>query len=173
MSKEDTAFPVDGQLLMVMPRAGASIRNPDVRSPILRADADGYYLEMRVDADSKEQSEVAVTRRVPLENLSAEEWEELSNQYANLNLSACTDLGISKALEKIPDRRVQRLFIALLTFLNPRQVAIVLYLYKEAARQGNSPLVSFRSNDLLESMGYSRARMVALQPGRERNSIKT
>ena len=158
MSKEDTAFPVDGQLLMVMPRAGASIRNPDVRSPILRADADGYYLEMRVDADSKEHSEVAVTRRVPLENLSAEEWEELSNQYANLDLSACTDLGISKALEKIPDRRVQRLFMALLTFLNPRQVAIVLYLYKEAARQGNSPLVSFRSNDLLKSMGYSRAK---------------
>jgi hypothetical protein len=159
VSKEDTVFPVDGQLLMVMPRAGASIRNPDVRLPILRADADGYYLEMRVDADSnsKEQSEVAVTRRVPLENLSAEEWEELSAQYANLDLSACTDLGISKALEKIPDRRVQRLFIALLTFLNPRQVAIVLYLYKEAARQGNSPLVSFRSNDLLESMGYSRA----------------
>jgi hypothetical protein len=46
----------------------------------------------------------------------------------------------------------------LLTFLNPRQVAIVLYLYKEAAQQGNSPLVSFRSNDLLESMGYSRAK---------------
>jgi len=158
VSKEDTAFPVDGQLLMVMPRAGASIRNSDVRLPILRADADGYYLEMRVDADSKEQSEVAVTRRVPLENLSTEEWEELSHQYANLNLSACTDLGISKALEKIPDRRVQRLFMALLTFLNPRQVAIVLYLYKEAARQGNSPLVSFRSNDLLKSMGYSRAK---------------
>jgi hypothetical protein len=160
VSKEDIAFPVDGQLLMVMPRAGASIRNPDVRLPILRADADGYYLEMRVDADSnsKEQSEVAVTRRVPLENLSAEEWEELSAQYANLDLSTCTDSGISKALEKIPDRRVQRLFMALLTFLNPRQVAIVLYLYKEAARQGNSPLVSFRSNDLLESMGYSRAK---------------
>jgi hypothetical protein len=107
---------------------------------------------------TKEQSEVPVTRRVPLENLSAEEWEELSAQYANLDLSACTDLGISKALEKIPGRRVQRLFMALLTFLNPRQVAIVLYLYKEAAGQGNSPLLSFRSNDLLESMGYSRAK---------------
>ncbi len=66
MSKEDTAFPVDRQLLMVMPRAGASIRNPDVRSPILRADADGYYLEMRVGAgpvSSKRQHNGSEGRR--------------------------------------------------------------------------------------------------------------
>ncbi len=158
MKKEYTAFPVDGQLLMVLPRAGASIRNPDVQLPILRTDEDGYYLEIRVDADPLEKSEVALTRRIPLEDLSAEEWEELKTQYANLDLRACTNQGISKGLEKIQDRRVQRLFMALLTFLNPRQVAIVLFLYKEAAKQGNSPLVSFRSNELLESMGYSRAK---------------
>lgn len=158
MRKEHTAFPVDGQLLMVLHRAGASIRNPDVQLPILRTDTNGYYLEMRVDADSKDQSEVAVTRRIPLENLSTEEWEELKTQYANLDLKACTDQGISKGLEKIQDRRVQRLFMALLTFLNPRQVAIVLFLYKEAAHQGNGPLVSFRSNELLESLGYTRAK---------------
>lgn len=34
----------------------------------------------------------------------------------------------------------------------------MLFLYKEAARQGNGPLVSFRSNDLLESLGYTRAK---------------
>jgi len=124
VKKEYTAFPVDGQLLMVLPRAGASIRNPDVQLPILRTDEDGYYLEIRVDADPLEKSEVALTRRIPLEDLSAEEWEELKTQYANLDLRACTNQGISKGLEKIQDRRVQRLFMALLTFLNPRQVAI-------------------------------------------------
>ncbi len=143
---------------MVLPRAGASIRNPDVQLPILRTDTDGYYLEMRVDADPKDKSEVAVTRRIPLENLSTEEWEELKTQHANLDLKACTDRGISQGLEKIQDRRLQRLFMALLTFLNPRQVTIVLFLYKEAAYQGNGPLVSFRSNELLESLGYTRAK---------------
>ncbi len=142
---------------MILPRAGASIRNPDVQLPILFADADGYYLEMRVAADSKDKCEVAVTRRVPLDNVSVEEWEDLISQYTNLNLTACTDQGISKSLEKIQDRRVQRLFMALLTFLNTRQVAIVLFLYKQAREQGNSRLVSFRSNDLLESLGYTRS----------------
>ena len=157
-TREETTFPVDGQLLMVMPRAGASLRNPDVQLPILRADEDGYYLEMRVETDSKETSEVAVTRRVPLEDLSSEEWEELKAQYSMLDLRSCSDQGISKGLEKIQDRRIQRLFMALLTFLNPRQVSIVLYLYKQAAHQGNGPLVAFRSNDLLESLGYTRTK---------------
>jgi hypothetical protein len=170
VSQEHTVFPIDGQLVMVLPRAGASLRNPDVQLPVLRTDGDGYYLEMRVDADSKDESEVAVTRRVLLENLTTEEWEELKAQYANLDLSICTDQGISKGLEKIQDRRVQRLFMALLTFLNPRQVAIVLFLYKKAAQQGNSPLVSFRSNDLLESLGYSRAKDGSF-PARARSQL--
>jgi hypothetical protein len=158
IKRDSDTFPVDGQLLMVLPRAGASVKNPDVQLPILRADDDGYYLEMRVEADEQDATEVAVTRRVPLENLSAEEWEDLKEQYALLDLQTCAHQGISKGLEKIQDRRIQRLFMALLTFLNPRQVSIVLYLYKLAAQQGNGPLVHFRSNDLLESLGYTRTK---------------
>lgn len=155
---EDDTFPVDGQLLMVLPRAAASVKHPDLRAPILRSDDDGYYLEMRVEADAQESTEVAVTRRVPLENLSTKEWKDLRKQCAQLDLKDCVDLGISKGLEKIQDRRVQRLFMALLTFLNPRQVSIVLHLYRLAAQQGNGPLVHFRSNDLMESLGYTRMR---------------
>ena len=157
-TKQTNLFPVDGQLLMVLPRAGASVKNADVRLPILRSDESGYYLEMKVEADAIEDSEVAVTRRVPLENLSVEEWEELKQECANLDLKTCTDRGISNGLEKIQDRKIQRLFMALLTFLNPRQVSIVLYLYKLAAQQGNGAIVSFRSNDLLESLGYTRTK---------------
>jgi hypothetical protein len=156
--RQSNTFPVDGQLLMVLPRAAASLKNPDVQLPILRSDESGYYLEMKVEADSRETSEVAVTRRVPLENLSTEEWEELKQEYAKLDLKTCTDQGISNGLEKIQDRKIQRLFMALLTFLNPRQVAIVLYLYRLAAQQGNGAIVSFRSNDLLESLGYTRTK---------------
>ena len=159
MSKRnDTSFPVDGQLLMVLPRAAAALKNPDVQLPILRSDADGYYLEMRVEADIGDPTELAVTRRVPLENLSAEEWEDLKDQYAKLDLKSCSDQGISKGLEKIQDRRIQRLIMALLTFLNPRQVSIVLYLYRLAAQQGTGQSVCFRSNDLLESLGYTRTK---------------
>ncbi|MBW4694255.1 MAG: hypothetical protein KME27_21125 [Lyngbya sp. HA4199-MV5] len=158
MSEKDPAFPVDGQLLMVLPRAAASVNNPDVRLPILRSDGDGYYLEMRVEADTNDAGEVAVVRRVPLEDLTTDEWEELKQQYDSLDLEALVDQGISKGLEKIQDRKIQRLFMALLTFLNPRQVGIVLYLYKLAAEQNNGPVVTFRSNDLLESLGYSRTK---------------
>ena len=44
MNNVEETFRVDGQLLMVLPRAGASLRNPDVRMPMLRADEDGYYM---------------------------------------------------------------------------------------------------------------------------------
>jgi hypothetical protein len=157
-NEKDQTFPVDGQLLMVLPRAAASVNNPDVRLPILRSDGDGYYLEMRVEADTSNAGEVAVTRRVPLEDLTADEWEELKQQYDSLDLEAIVDQGISRGLEKIQDRKIQRLFMALLTFLNPRQVGIVLYLYKLAAEQNNGPVVTFRSNDLLENLGYSRTK---------------
>ncbi|WP_088888789.1 hypothetical protein [Leptolyngbya ohadii] len=157
-SKKNQVFPVDGQLLMVLPRAAASVNNPDVHLPILRSDGDGYYLEMRVEADTDDAGEVAVTRRVPLEDLTGDEWEELKQQYDSLDLEALVDQGISRGLEKIQDRKIQRLFMALLTFLNPRQVGIVLYLYKLAAEQNNGPVVTFRSNDLLESLGYSRTK---------------
>jgi hypothetical protein len=149
-------FAVDGQLLMVMPRASASIRNPDVQLPILRQDKNNYYLEIQVKSDVEDEKELAVTRRVPLDKLSQKEWKELETQYNNLDFSVCNDIGINKALEKIKDCRIRRLFLALLTFLNPRQVSIILYLYREAASQGNSPLVSFRSNDLLDSLGYTK-----------------
>jgi hypothetical protein len=151
-------FPVDGQLLMVLPRAGASVRNPDVQRPTLSSDGDGYYLEMRVGASTEESGEVAVTRRVPLDDLTDEEWQELKASYDQLDHSKITNQGLEAGLEKISDRRIQRLFMALLTFLNPRQVAIVLYLYREAASHGNVPTVTFRSNDLLEALGYKKTK---------------
>ncbi len=158
MKKLEATFPVDGQLLMVLPRAAASLKNPDLQLPILRSDADGYYLEVRVEADPRESSELTLIRRVPLENLSAEAWEDLKAEYAKLDWSVCANQGISKGLEKIQDRKTQRLFVALLTFLNPRQVSIVLYLYKLASQQNNGAIVTFRSNDLLEILGYTRTR---------------
>jgi hypothetical protein len=157
LSLEDTSawFPIDSQLMMVLPRAGASLKNPDVELPVLRGDSDGYFLEMKVRGDDRE---VAVTRRLPLEDLTTEEWQELKEQYETLDLERARQAGLNQLLDKIPDRKVQRIFLALMTFLNPRQVAIVLHLYREAAKQGNKSVVTFRSNDLLESLGYTRTK---------------
>lgn len=149
-------FAVDSKLVKLLPRAGASFRNPDVRLPVLRSEpGGGYYLEMRVEEDPEEASEVGLTRRIPLENISAEEWRELKQQYDDLDLEACLSKGI-KGLEQIEDLRFRRLTATLLTFLNPRQVQLVLYLYRAAAVEGTGAIVQFRSNDLLEIMGYNR-----------------
>ena len=74
-------FGVDGPLLRILPRAGATIRNPDTRLPVLRSDAGGYYLEMIIEGDPDEAGEVEVVRRIPLDNLSVEEWRELKKEY--------------------------------------------------------------------------------------------
>ncbi|MGB3295235.1 MAG: hypothetical protein WBB01_19815 [Phormidesmis sp.] len=110
---------------------------------------------MRVDEDPDDISEVGVTRRIPLDNISADQWQELKREYDNLDLEACLSKGI-KGLEKIEDLRFRRLTATLLTFLNPRQVQLVLYLYRAAATEGTGSIVQFRSNDLLEVMGYQR-----------------
>jgi hypothetical protein len=150
-------FAVDGQLVRILPRAGASFRNPDVKLPVLRSDAGGYYLEMRVEGDPNEISEVALTRRIPLENLSGEEWQALKKEYDSLDLEAYLSKGI-KGLDQIEDLRFRRLTVALLTFLNPRQVDLLLYLYRAASAEETGPVVRFRSNDLLEVMGYNRTK---------------
>lgn len=65
-SNQNETFAVDGQLLMILPRAGASIKNPDVQLPIFHKGPDGYFLEMQVKGDPTNKSEIAVTRRIPL-----------------------------------------------------------------------------------------------------------
>jgi hypothetical protein len=151
-------FAVDGQLLRVIPRAGATLRNPNVHPPTLRADGDAYYLELRVEADPTEDSEVALTRRIPLEYLSAEDWEALKMAYEKLDLAICTTKGVAKGLEKVPDRRLQRLLTSLMNFLNPRQISVILYLYRLAAQQSNGAKITFKSNDLLTDLGYTRTK---------------
>ena len=66
MGSQMELFAVDGQLLRLLPRAGASLRNPDVNLPVLRSAGDEYYLEMRVESNPDEPSEVGLTRRIPL-----------------------------------------------------------------------------------------------------------
>jgi hypothetical protein len=78
MSKDkDANFEVDGKLLMILPSAVTPLKNPDVQMPILRSDATGHYLEMRSEADPASISEIPITRRIPLNDFTQKEWEQL------------------------------------------------------------------------------------------------
>jgi hypothetical protein len=150
-------FPIDAQLLMLLPRAGASLRHPDARSPILRSDPDGYYLEQRIESDPSELSEVGLTRRIALEDLLPEEWADFQQTLQAIDIDQCRQVGVSQSLESLENRRWQRLLTGVMTFLNPRQVAIVLYLYRLTAQQ-NSPVITLESNELLQALGYTRTK---------------
>jgi len=158
MSNETAFFPVSSQVLDVVIHAGATIRNPDVQPPVVRSDKTGRYIEMLISPDSEELTEqVACIRRISLDDLSVEEWKRLNEQCASLQLRACIDNGLSKELEKIGDERVRRIIYTLLTFLNPRQVALMLYLYREAYRQKSGPRVYIKVNEMLGVLGYTKA----------------
>ncbi|MBE9030309.1 hypothetical protein IQ266_11255 [filamentous cyanobacterium LEGE 11480] len=148
-------FPVDAQLLMLMPRAGATLRHPHIQSPVLRVDPDGYYLEQRLPAASDEPSEIGLTRRILLDRLSPPEQAALNTAFNAIALDDCRRSGITKGLTNVQDRRWERLFTSIMTFLNPRQMTIMLYLYRLAAQQQSST-IQLKSNELLQDLGYTR-----------------
>ncbi len=157
LASESDLFPVDAQLLMLMPRASASLRHPDVRPLVLRTDPDGYYLEYRLESAADEPSEVGLTRRILLDQLTAEAQQSLKATFDTIDIDVCRRSGISKGLAHVSDRRWQRLFAGIMTFLNPRQMLIVLHLYRLAAQQKSSSITVI-SNDLLAALGYTRTK---------------
>jgi hypothetical protein len=152
------AFPVDGSLLLLLPRAGASPRNPDVRMPILRSDPEGFYLEMRIESDPSDPTEFPLIRRIPLEQLNEADWLTFKTEYTKLDAKVWTTQGVAKAVESISDRRIQRLLANMMTFLNPRQVSLLLHFYRLAASQGQGSQITFKSNEVLEILGYTRTK---------------
>jgi hypothetical protein len=147
------SFPIDGTLLQLLPRAGAILRHPQQGLPQWQAQADGDYLLMRLMAGT-EVSEVEITRRIALAYLPQGDRTALIAQ-CQMDLEACRSEGFTKGLAHLGDRRAKRLLTGIMTFLNPRQMAIVLYLYR-LAHQQQSPTLTVQANDLLTALGYSR-----------------
>ena len=153
-------IPVSAHLLRLLPRAGASLRNPDLRSPLLRLDPGGNFLEMRLESDDREASgfECGLVRRMSLEALSGEDIEALRSAVELLDWGAATGLGVSQGLLGLESRRWERWLTGLLTFLNPRQMALLLYLYRTAYATGSVAEVEFGSDDLLTQLAYTRTK---------------
>ncbi len=155
-------IPISLHLLRLLPRAGVSLRNRDLRAPLLRLDPSGNFLEMRIESDPHEPAEFGLVRRLSLEALSVAEIAELRAAIDALDWGACTGLGVSQGLAGIDSRRWGRWLTGLLTFLNPRQMALLLFLYRTAYATGHATgSVSdfqFGSDDLLVHLGYTRTK---------------
>lgn len=151
VGNHDSFFPVDGRFLMILPRAAATRRNPDVASMEARETAEGHFLESKVVADESEPTEIELVRRVSLKDET--DWQQFKDQLEGLELG---NKKLSDALDEISDSRTKRMIMALGTFLDGSQIAIVLYLYRLASQQNNGPHVKFFSNELLDTLGYSR-----------------
>jgi hypothetical protein len=168
-SSEDL-FAVSSQLLEILSRAGTSIRNPELEPPTARADKNSRYLEGRIFPDPQETSEAECVRRISLDELSREKWELLKGELDRLQLNGAVENGLLSELEKIGDEQIRRLVYMILTYCNPRQRMLVLFMYREAARRRTGSRVYFKVNDLLEVFGY-KAQTDGSFPSRIRSQL--
>jgi hypothetical protein len=153
--EEQQPFTLNTQLLEILLRAGASIRNPDVLPPVVRSDRRGRYLELRIAKDPEDTSSYEYVRRIQLDEMDDETWDLLKEECAQIQLQACRDNGLKGELEKIGDEKIRRFIYSLFMYLTPRQMLMVLFMHREASRR-KSLVVDFRANDLLETLGYTR-----------------
>jgi hypothetical protein len=148
------SFAVDGHLLRLVSRAGIPLRNPNLLSPLVRRDGEGAFLEMRVESSG--DGELGLVRRIAVESLSPEALTTLPIALEQMNWSACVNKGLSQGLAGVQERSQRRWLTSLMTFLNPRQLAILLYCYQQGTSA--SAQVTVNSDDLLIALGYTRTK---------------
>lgn len=147
-------FVVDGHLLRLVSRAGIPLRNPNLRAPLVREDGEGAFLEMRVESSG--DGELGLVRRIAVESLSPEALTTLPIALEQMDWSACVNKGLSQGLAGVQERSQRRWLTSLMTFLNPRQLAILLYCYQQGTSA--SAQVTVNSDDLLIALGYTRTK---------------
>ncbi len=148
------AFAVDGHLLRLASRAGIPLRNPDLRAPFVRECNEGTFLEMRVESSG--DGEWGLVRRIAIENLSPEALDTLPIALEQMDWSVCMGKGLTQGLIGVQERSQMRWLNSLMTFLNPRQLAILLYCYQQPTSA--SIRVRLTSDDLLMALGYTRTK---------------
>ena len=148
------SFAVDGHLLRLVSRASIPLRNPNLRSPLVRRDGEDAFLEMRVE--SSEDGELGLVRRIAIESLSPEALTTLPIALEQMDWSACVNKGLSQGLAGVQERSQRRWLTSLMTFLNPRQLAILLYCYQQGTSASGQ--VTVNSDDLLMALGYTRTK---------------
>ncbi|MEM1369258.1 MAG: hypothetical protein AAGG02_14870 [Cyanobacteria bacterium P01_H01_bin.15] len=158
MSEQLEIFPVDGDVIRVLPEASTSFKT--VRGgPKLIRDGDRVFLQMGIENEPSSHSaqfEVSA-RRLEVSEFAEDDIELLRSQIEALDIELCKTKGLKKGLESINDGRFRRLLVTLLNFLNPAQIALLFCLYKMAYEQESSPKVSFESNELMDKLGYVRS----------------
>jgi hypothetical protein len=163
--KDKGFFPVDGDFIQMLPKAGASFKHEDASErPTLETIDGKLHLVFRMRSPQQNPlsaegqkigQEYEPTRSLPLENFSKKDLQILTEFYQKFDFGEIIAQGLCAALEKVNDRKVQQAFLAYLTFLNPMHVSIALYLYRAMHEQGGAPIVYFECNDLLDEL-YGR-----------------
>jgi hypothetical protein len=154
-----STFPVEAHLLRLVSRAGIPLRNPDLRPPLVRIDGDEAFLEMRVEAGE----EMGLVRRILIDRPEVQ--QSLRLALEKMDWETCIHKGLAQGLAQVEGRLSERWLTSLMTFLNPRQLAILLYCARlssarltNAAPGGIGGRVTFNSDDLLVALGYTRTR---------------
>ena len=152
-------FAVDGHLLRLVSRAGIPLRNSNLRAPLVREEGEGAFLEMRVESNG--DGELGLVRRIAVESLSPEALKTVPIALEQMDWSACVNKGLTQGLAGVEERSQRRWLTSLMTFLNPRQLAILLYCYQQyCCQQGTSASaqVTVNSDELLMALGYTRTK---------------
>jgi hypothetical protein len=151
-------FPVDGEMIRIFPSGNASVREDALEKPTLEMIDGKRYLAFRVQEPSPldNTQEIERLRLFPLDSFANEDVQKLQDFYKDFDFQEVISKGLGKGLEKITDEKIRLVFLSMLTLLNPRQVAILLYLYRKAHQDETGPTVNFLCNDLLDSL-YSRS----------------
>lgn len=171
MAEENFQFPVDGKLMQILPLAGATFNHPDApERPELEQIDGNWNLVFRV-----RRQEGLLTREVarylPLDDFSEGDLQVLQQFYSNLDFRQVIDVGLRKGLSQIENPKVRSSFLSMLTTLNPRHVAILMYLYRTSHEQNNGPLVRFETNDLLNEL-YERSNSRGIHDSNKRGTLR-
>lgn len=151
-------FPVDGEMIRIFPSGNTAVREDLLEKPTLEVIDGKRYLAFRVQDPSplNDTEQIERLRLFPLDSFTNEDVQKLQDFYQNFDFREVISKGLCKGLEKINDEKIRLVFLSMLTLLNPRQVAILLYLYRKAHQDESGPTVNFFCNDLLDSL-YTRS----------------
>jgi hypothetical protein len=153
---EERRFGVSLELMKLFTLASASASHPNAADKPTLEQIDGtWFLVFRVREGSGHQAQ-EVSRCVPLDDFSEEDLNTLKQCYSSVDLRRVIDVGLRKGLSELDNPKVRKAFLALLTRINPRHLAELLFLYRLAHEQGNGPTVEFETNDLLDAL-YERS----------------
>jgi hypothetical protein len=149
-------YTLSGDILNVLFHSRTAME-PEAAMLSLTSDQDSKYIElsrrMIPDGESKQE----YLSRIPIRDLSVEQWNALTEEFARFKMQAMAENGLEDLAEKITNDSNRFAIYTLLSFCSLSQFRITMELHRRAAETKSGSRLSFKTNDVLESLGYSRS----------------